>query len=174
MRFQFIGWKSTRSVQLALLGFAAIGVGYGATNASGAGAGVKRQVAVKVNRFDDGIVDIGDRDVGACHGDSGGPLYMQAGDATHDWGWRTVGSTSSAGSSFCDCTCNTIYVNIAMHVAAIERDEGIDVTPCTDENGDWDPSPECAGFASAGGSRICAPTRCCSSRSSTSSSPTST
>jgi hypothetical protein len=124
-------------------------VGYGSTGPSGAGAGVKRQVAVKINRVANGIVDVGDRDHGACHGDSGGPLYMQVGDAMHDWGWRVAGSTSSAGSAFCDCTCNTIYVDIANHVAAIEQMEEFDVSPCTDENGDWDPSPACAGFMSA-------------------------
>jgi hypothetical protein len=124
-------------------------VGFGSTSAAGQGAGVKRQVAVTINRVANGIVDVGDRDHGACHGDSGGPLYMQVGDAMHDWGWRVVGSTSSAGSSFCDCTCNTIYADIANHVAAIERNEDIDVSPCTDENGDWDPSPACSGFMSA-------------------------
>jgi len=124
-------------------------VGYGATNAAGQGQGVKRQVAVKVNRVTNGIVDVGDREHGACHGDSGGPLYVQVSDATHNWGWRVAGSTSSAGSAFCDCTCNTIYVDIAMHVDGIVANEDIDVTPCTDENGDWDPSEACQGFASA-------------------------
>jgi hypothetical protein len=124
-------------------------VGFGATNAAGAGQGVKRQVAVKVNRVTNGIVDVGDRDHGACHGDSGGPLYVEVRDGTRNFGWRVAGSTSSAGSAFCDCTCNTIYVDIAMHVAAIEQNEDIDVTPCTDENGEWDPSEACQAFTSA-------------------------
>ncbi|HMI94123.1 MAG TPA: trypsin-like serine protease, partial [Polyangiales bacterium] len=63
-------------------------VGYGSTGSNNAGQGVKRQVAVMVNRVTNGIVDVGDRDHGACHGDSGGPLYMQVGDDTHNWGWR--------------------------------------------------------------------------------------
>jgi hypothetical protein len=125
-------------------------VGFGAINAQGQGQGVKRQVAVNINRVTNGIVDIGDRDHGACHGDSGGPLYVEIKDGTKHYGWRTAGSTSSAGSAFCDCTCNTIYVDIAMHVAAIEKNEGIDVTPCTDAmTGAWDPSEECQAFTNA-------------------------
>lgn len=124
-------------------------VGYGTTGPSGQGAGVKRQVAVNINRVTNGIVDIGDREHGACHGDSGGPLYVQVGDSTHNFGWRVAGSTSGAGSANCDCTCNTIYVDIKMHVAGIEMYEEFDVTPCTDETGQWDPSEACQGFSAA-------------------------
>ena len=122
-------------------------VGFGTTGPQGNGAGIKRAVEVKINKVGNGIVDIGDKNVGACHGDSGGPIYMKLGDATHDWGYRVFGSTSSAGGN-CDCTCSTIYVNIAMHVKEIETTEKIDVTPCTDANGAWAPSAECRGFQS--------------------------
>ena len=122
-------------------------VGFGTTGPQGKGAGVKREVEVKINKVGNGIVDIGDKAVGACHGDSGGPIYMKLGDATHDWGWRVFGSTSSAGGN-CDCTCSTIYVNISMHVKEIEATEKIDVTPCTDANGAWAPGPECRNFQS--------------------------
>src|SRR5262249_26838601 len=44
---------------------------------------------------------------------------------------------------FCDCNCSSTYVNIANHVAQIEQREDIDVTPCTDDAGAWDPGPEC-------------------------------
>jgi hypothetical protein len=122
-------------------------VGFGTTGPSGQGAGVKREVEVKINFIRNGIIDIGDREVGACHGDSGGPIYIKVGDATHDWGWRVFGSTSSAGGQ-CDCTCSTIYVNIENHVKAIEENTDFDVTPCTDAEGNWDPSPECTTFQS--------------------------
>jgi hypothetical protein len=36
-----------------------------------------------------------------------------------------------------------VYVNIANHVKAIEEREQIDVTPCTDAQGNFDPAPEC-------------------------------
>ncbi|MET0386092.1 MAG: trypsin-like serine protease, partial [Polyangiales bacterium] len=120
-------------------------VGFGTTGPEGRGFGIKREVEVEVNKVQNGTIDIGDREVGACHGDSGGPLYMKLTDGTHDYGWRTVGSTSSAGGP-CDCTCSTLYVNIDMHVKAIEENEGIDVTPCTDDTGKWAPTPECGNF----------------------------
>ena len=124
-------------------------VGFGTTGRSGQGLGVKRQVEVKINRVANGILDIGDKNVGACHGDSGGPLYMKVGYATHDWGWRVIGSTSSAGAPRCDCTCSTIFVNIDQHVKAIEANEKIDVTPCTHANGKWAPSAACRDFPGA-------------------------
>jgi hypothetical protein len=118
-------------------------VGYGTTGPEGRGAGVKRAVEVKVNRVSNGTVDVGDKDVGACHGDSGGPIYMQLTDGVNDYGLRVFGSTSGPGENFCDCTCSTLYVDIAMHVQAIEEAEDIDVTPCTDADGQWAPGPEC-------------------------------
>lgn len=121
-------------------------VGFGATSVYGGGAGTKRQVEVVVNQIDKlapGTIDVGDAQVGACHGDSGGPIYMQLGDGDKDWGFRVFGSTSGPGGSFCDCNCSSTYINIANHVAAIEKNEAIDVTPCTDADGNWDPGPDC-------------------------------
>jgi hypothetical protein len=127
-------------------------VGFGSTGTQGAGAGVKRQVSVKINALDKaapGTIDVGDATDGACHGDSGGPLYVHVGDDTHDWGYRVVGSTSGAGAKQCDCACSTVYVNIANHVQAIEQNEKIDVSPCTDASGAFAPSPACMNLLSA-------------------------
>jgi MYXO-CTERM domain-containing protein len=117
-------------------------VGFGATGANGAGFGTLRQVEVKINRVSASVLDVGDAVRGACHGDSGGPLYVQLKDGDRDYGWRIAGATSGPGGP-CDCACSTVYVNIGMHVAAIEKNEGIDVTPCTDATGAWNPGPEC-------------------------------
>lgn len=125
-------------------------VGYGATTPRGS-VGGKRQVEVTINQFNKvapGTIDIGDRYKGACHGDSGGPLYVKLTKDGVDYGWRTFGSTSGAGGN-CDCTCSTTYINIENHVKAIEKNEGIDVTPCTDADGKWAPSPACAAFEAA-------------------------
>jgi hypothetical protein len=121
-------------------------VGFGITSAQGGGAGVKRQVPVLINALNKqspGTMDVGDAMQGACHGDSGGPLYVHLQDGTHDYGYRVVGSTSGAGARSCDCTCSTVYVNIANHVKAIEETEKIDVTPCTDATGAFEASPAC-------------------------------
>jgi hypothetical protein len=123
-------------------------VGFGTTSSWGVGAGVKRAVEVKVNSLDHptGTVNVGDAMVGACHGDSGGPIYMHLADSTHDWGYRVFGSTSGAGDNNCDCSCSTVYINIENHVAAIEKNENIDVTPCTDAAGNWAPTADCKAF----------------------------
>lgn len=120
-------------------------VGFGTTGSGRNDNGIKREVEVKINKVGNGIVDIGDKDVGACHGDSGGPLYMKITDGTHDWGWRVAGSTSGAGGP-CDCACSTVFVDIRQHVKAIEENEDIDVTPCTDADGKWAPGPDCKEF----------------------------
>lgn len=127
-------------------------VGFGTTSARGEGAGVKREVPVTINALDKpalGTIDVGDAQQGACHGDSGGPLYMHLSDGVHDYGYRVLGATSGAGARQCDCSCSTVYVNIANHVKAIEQNEGIDVTPCTDAGGGFEPGPACAGFMRA-------------------------
>jgi hypothetical protein len=127
-------------------------VGYGTTSPLGGGAGTKRQVGVVVNALNKlapGTIDVGDAEQGACHGDSGGPLYVHLQDGEHDWGYRVVGSTSGAGARGCDCNCSTVYVNIANHVKAIEEREHIDVTPCTDKDGVFEASPECNAMMTA-------------------------
>jgi hypothetical protein len=126
-------------------------VGFGETAARRGDNGIKREVEVKINRVSNGTVDVGDKDVGACHGDSGGPLYIKLTDGTHDWGWRTAGSTSGAGSN-CDCCTTTVFVDLRQHVKAIEENEGIDVTPCTDDDGKWAPGPDCKDFITDPGS----------------------
>jgi hypothetical protein len=127
-------------------------VGFGTTGADGASAGIKRQVQVKINaidRFGPGTIEVGDAEAGACYGDSGGPVYMHIGDAGHDYGYRVFGSTTSGSTQLCNCNCGAVFVNIAMHVHEIEANEGIDVTPCTDADGKFEPSESCRQFPSA-------------------------
>lgn len=138
--------------KLLKAGMTASVVGFGTTSTQGNGDGVKRAVDVVINALNKvapGTIDVGDAQQGACHGDSGGPLYVHLMDGMHDYGYRVVGSTSGAGSSFCDCSCATEYINIANHVAAIEANEMIDVTPCTDSKGAFDPSPACSALVTA-------------------------
>lgn len=54
-------------------------VGFGATGGRANDYGVKREVEVKINRAENGIIDIGDREAGAYYGDSGGPFTNERG-----------------------------------------------------------------------------------------------
>jgi hypothetical protein len=81
-----------------------------------------------------------DPEEGICNGDSGGSLYFQLDDGS----WRMIGvtSTSSAG-----CPTPSQHVASWRAVEFIESESGIDVTPCTDADGTWNPGPDCGGFA---------------------------
>src|SRR5262249_4271043 len=62
-------------------------VGVGRTGPAGGGFGTKRWVNVMVSSVQGGEVDLGTPDVGACHGDSGGPAYVRLADGS----WRAFG-----------------------------------------------------------------------------------
>src|SRR5262245_31829305 len=117
-------------------------VGYGSTSSGGPGFGTKRSVDVMVNSVGSDYVDLGTPQIGACHGDSGGPAYVKLADGT----WRVFGATSGPGFPGDDCASSTIYTLITHYVPWIEQTSGIDITPCTDANGTWNPGPGCTHF----------------------------
>ena len=83
-------------------------------------------------------VALGDGMVASCFGDSGGPAYVQMPDGT----WRMFGSTSGAYGGG-GCPGRSRYNYIPYHLAWMEQQSGIDLTPCHDGNGGWDPTPAC-------------------------------
>ncbi|HXU82737.1 MAG TPA: trypsin-like serine protease [Polyangia bacterium] len=66
-------------------------------------------------------------------GDSGGPGYVKMPDGT----WRVFGAASRAGGD------TAIYTLISAHIAWIEKESGVDITPCHDETGAWQGGPGC-------------------------------
>ena len=114
-------------------------VGYGRTSGTSQMAGVKYAVNVPINRTQGADIYLGNSQVGACNGDSGGPAFVKLADGT----WRAFGATSR-GSAGCNNT--TIYVMIHPFVPWIERTSGIDITPCHDSDGTWKPTENCRGF----------------------------
>jgi hypothetical protein len=86
-----------------------------------------------------GTVMIGDDGANGCIGDSGGPALVQLPDGT----WRAVGVFSRGP----DCGGGpSTYRVLADRLAWIEERSGFDITPCFDDDGEWEASPECAGF----------------------------
>ncbi len=90
--------------------------------------------------------------VGTCPGDSGGPGFIAV--PTEDGGeaWRMVAIQSTQpvedgeGNEIeCGTEPNNTAV-IAQGVPFIEDNSGIDITPCFDQAGNWDPNYECQGF----------------------------
>lgn len=81
----------------------------------------------------------------ACPGDSGGPIFVQMQDGS----WRTAGINAGGLSFECSNTFG-IYALASNAVAWIEEASGLDITPCHDSDGTWNPSPECGNFAMNG------------------------
>jgi uncharacterized protein (TIGR03382 family) len=100
---------------------------------------------------------------GTCPGDSGGPSFIRvpAADGGED-AWRMVAIQSTQpledgeGNEIeCGDAPNNTAV-ISQGVEFIESESGIDITPCFDTAGGWDPTFECQDFpidpAAGGGS----------------------
>lgn len=77
-----------------------------------------------------------------CPGDSGGPAFVQFPDGS----WRTFGIASTVSGG-----CGGVGTHSLLEGALqwIEAESGLDVTPCTDFEGNWAPGPSCGGFNSA-------------------------
>ncbi len=84
-----------------------------------------------------------------CFGDSGGPVFVQltASDGlagTADNSWRVFALTSYGLTSACgDGSFDSLTY---LGVPWIEQDSGVDITPCFDAYGHWDPGPSCGQF----------------------------
>jgi hypothetical protein len=140
-------------------------VGFGVTASDRVDFGPKRAVETSIFGFgtgvDEGGIIVGDGLRGGCHGDSGGPVFLHLIEDGRDWGFRAVGMTHGSASDK-DCEGPGVWNVMTDVVAHIEKDEGLDVTPCTNASGEWEPGPACRDFptdpGNAGGSwPACAP-----------------
>ncbi len=87
----------------------------------------------------DGIY-VGSFQDAACGGDSGGPAYIQFPDGT----WHVFGVVSG-GPPPCGGGAD-LYAVMSEWVPWIEEDSGLDITPCHDTDGTWNPTGLCQGF----------------------------
>jgi hypothetical protein len=115
-------------------------VGYGVTSNGGGGFGTKRWIEGYVAGFPNEGRIIGifydDLNTGICNGDSGGSAYVQLADGS----WRMFGIASTVPGS---CGGSSQHVPAWAAVEFIESHSGIDVTPCHDPDGTWNPSSDC-------------------------------
>ena len=115
-------------------------VGFG--NADNGPYGIKRHVTTTINGIDaNNEVSIGGNGKDTCQGDSGGPAFVQLADGT----WRVFGITSYGG----DCGTGGMYSMMHKGMSWFEATVGLDITPCHDADGKWNPSAACGNFQKA-------------------------
>lgn len=116
-------------------GVAVVGFGH----ADNGPYGIKREVYTQLNAIttnNEAFVGGGGED--SCQGDSGGPVFVSLDDGS----WRVFGITSYGG----DCGTGGYYSLMHVGMPWFESDSGLDLTPCHDAQGNWDPGPACTGF----------------------------
>jgi hypothetical protein len=105
-------------------------------------AGLKREATVSVQKLNWalGYMHVGGPGQTVCYGDSGGPTFLRMPDGS----WRHVGIHSGIIGG---CGNGVGYDVLSKNaIPWIEEHSGIDVTPCTDADGNWEPGPDCTGF----------------------------
>lgn len=108
--------------------------------------GTKYEVDTKFLGISQGLAKVGVTGKGPLQGDSGGPVFIKLPEDkfNKDAGWRVFGITStSRGSGAPDG--QALYGMVHTFVEYLEEDSGIDVTPCTDADGTWNPTKDCKG-----------------------------
>lgn len=117
--------------------------GFGDAGVEG-NAGTKRWGNTEIVSTFGATANIGGEGLSTCSGDSGGSAFVAMPDGT----WRALSMTSTG---LIGCT-GTTGVHALMHPAIpwIESTSGIDITPCHDLDGTWNPTPNCAGFFAGG------------------------
>ncbi len=102
------------------------------------GAGTKRWAQTTVISTFGNTATIGGGGVSTCMGDSGGSAFVLMDDGT----LRAI-SMVSTGTD-----CGNAGVHALMHPAVpwIETEAQIDITPCHDVDGTWNPTSMCTGF----------------------------
>jgi len=118
--------------------------GFGIQTQGGA-SGIKNWGMTTVRQVYSMAADVGGLgETGICPGDSGGPAFVRFPDKS----WHVFGIASTLTGN-----CGGIGTHsLAWHaVPWIESESGIDITPCHDQDGTWNPTFRCTGFYAAEG-----------------------
>jgi hypothetical protein len=112
-------------------------VGFGETDDGN--FGVKYEAKASFGYIQNDEAFIGGGGIDTCQGDSGGPVFLQLDDGS----WRSFGITSYGNA----CGGGGWYSMMHTGMEWFESTAGVDLTPCHDVDGTWNPGPECRGFA---------------------------
>jgi MYXO-CTERM domain-containing protein len=130
------------------LGVEAAIVGFG-NNQGQSGSGTKRWGMVTIEAVNipgNEVKHTGGDEPSICSGDSGGPAFIKLDDGV----WHVFGITSTGPDDDCGVAGTYTHSIVAGHVPWIESASGIDITPCHDVDGSWNPGPDCGGFFGSG------------------------
>ncbi len=117
-------------------------VGFG--NTDDGNFGVKYEAKTTFGYIQNDEAFVGGDGVDTCQGDSGGPIFIQLDDGS----WRAFGITSYGDG----CGGGGWYSMMHTGMQWFEDTTGVDLTPCHDADGTWNPGPACTGFPMAPGS----------------------
>ena len=126
-------------LQLVEPGVELVAVAWG--NAPDGPAGIKRSLTQQLigADFDDNEAGAGGPDMGVlCGGDSGSGSFVRGLDGS----WRLFTVNVAVSGDPCDEGTSVMGI-VAGVVPWIEMQTGLDVTPCYDADGNWDPDDRC-------------------------------
>jgi hypothetical protein len=116
-------------------------VGFGNTDTGD--FGTKYEVAVELQYIENDEAFLGGGGLAPCYGDSGGPAYVRLpADLDPEQSWRVFGITSWGG----ECGGGGFYSMMHIGMEWFESESGVDITPCHDADGTWNPGPDCHSF----------------------------
>ena len=121
-------------------------VGFG-IDRDGGTYGEKRHATSRIETVgDELILESGEADT--CHGDSGGPVFMERVEPDGTVERRLVGVTSAGSEAECGKGIGH-YVNVTAKLDWLESATELDLSPCFTQ-GSWTPTPDCVATGTQG------------------------
>lgn len=122
-------------------------VGFGSREDGGSGAKYKVEIPINKVMSEGQEIEVGGDGKASCYGDSGGPAFMKMSDGS----WRTVGIVSRGTNKKCGYPSVLTTAHSAVPwIQQTLKAKGVtdvDIAPCYDDEGNWEPTEECSGFA---------------------------
>lgn len=122
-------------------------VGFGSREDGGSGTKYKVEIPINKVMMEGQEIQVGGDGKASCYGDSGGPAFMKMSDGS----WRTVGIMSRGTNKKCGYPSVLTTAHSAVPWMQKKLKEkgvtDVDIAPCYDDEGNWEPTKACTGFA---------------------------